>query len=139
MNPALLLNTLRTLEVELHDPRTHADSARLEQLLHPQFREFGRSGRQYCRADVLAEFARHRIPYEISSQDFYVEELAQDLALLTYRSAQVSASGTLERYSLRASVWQRTASGWQLRFHQGTPTERGGEALPGHPIQDMVG
>lgn len=33
------------------------------------------------------------------------------------------AGGVLYRRTLRASVWQRTDSGWQMRFHQGAPTD----------------
>jgi hypothetical protein len=57
------------------------------------------------------------------SQDFEHEQLAAGLALLTYRSAHVKAGGAIERHTLRASLWELTEIGWQLRFHQGTPTE----------------
>jgi hypothetical protein len=50
-----------------------------------------------------------------------VESLTEALALLTYRSAHVAGDGTLERHTLRASLWERTEQGWQLRFHQATP------------------
>ena len=123
MSSELLLNTLRTLEIELHKPRTRANASRLRQLLHPMFREFSRSGQQYSRDEVLSEFSNKGMPYEIHSQDYRVEQLAKDLALLTYRSAHINASGALDRYSLRASLWQLTENGWQLRFHQGTPAD----------------
>jgi hypothetical protein len=29
----------------------------MEELLHPEFEEFGRSGRKYSRAEVLTEFS----------------------------------------------------------------------------------
>jgi hypothetical protein len=123
MSSELLLNTLRALEIELHKPSTRANVSRLGKLLHPLFRELSRSGRQYSREEVLAEFSKNGMPYEIHSQDYQVEPLAKDLALLTYRSAHSTASGALDRYSLRASLWQLTDDGWQLRFHQGTPSE----------------
>jgi hypothetical protein len=47
----------RQHEVALHRPHIRADAVRLSELLHPCFREFGRSGREYYRAEVLAEFA----------------------------------------------------------------------------------
>ncbi|HET6369798.1 MAG TPA: DUF4440 domain-containing protein, partial [Nitrospiria bacterium] len=61
--------------------------------------------------------------YEVWSQDFQVEPLSQEAALLTYRSAHVNNEGELERHTNRASLWQLTEHGWQMFFHQGTPTE----------------
>ena len=123
MSSESLLNTLRMFEIELHKPSTRANAYRLGQLLHPLFLEFSRSGQRYSREQVLTEFSKNGAWHEVHSQDYRVEQLAKDLALLTYRSAHITASGTLDRYSLRASLWQLTADGWQLRFHQGTPTE----------------
>src|SRR5262249_49387467 len=123
MDQKALLNTLRTLEVALHRPHIRADAVHLAELLHPCFREFSRSGREYSRDEVLAEFAGDPPAYEILSQDYRLEQLAPGLALLTYRSAHVAASGALERHALRVSLWQLSEAGWQLRFHQGTPTE----------------
>lgn len=41
--------------------------------------------------------------------------LTGDVVLVTYRAGHGGA------WSLRASVWQRDADGWRVRFHQGTP------------------
>ena len=43
--------------------------------------------------------------------------------LLTYRSAHVEANQTLSRFSRRASLWRLTDLGWQMIYHQGTPTD----------------
>ena len=115
-----LLETLRALEVALHQPAIRSDPPALGGLLHPGFREFGRSGASYTRAEVLAEFSGNA-PYLIWAQDFALDELAPDIALLTYRSAHVAPDGSLEAHALRSSIWQRTADGWKMRFHQGTP------------------
>lgn len=122
MEAAALLAMLRELEIALHQPSVRSDPVKLGALLHPQFREFGRSGREYTRAGVLEEFHANPQSYQVWSQDFQAEELAPGAALLTYRSAHIGAGGTLERHTLRASVWQLTPSGWKMRFHQGTPT-----------------
>jgi hypothetical protein len=116
-----LLETLRKLEVATHQPNVRADHHRLGQLLHPNFFEVGRSGAVYSRAGVLAEFSNQPQPYRVWSQDFHLELLTERLALLTYRSAHIADDGALERHTLRASLWQSTEQGWQLRFHQGTP------------------
>ena len=122
MEAADLLAKLRELEILLHQSEVRSDPARLGALLHPQFREFGRSGVEYGRTEVLAEFQGSAQPYRIWSEDFQVEELAPGTALLTYRSAHIGVAGHLERHTIRTSVWQLTPSGWKLRFHQGTPT-----------------
>ncbi len=114
------LEVLTRLERQLHRPDVRSDPRALGERLHPAFREFGCSGRTYTRDDVLAEFAAAPPAYAVVSQDYAVEALGPDLALLTYRTAHVAAGGGLERHVWRSSLWQRTAAGWQLRFHQGT-------------------
>src|SRR5690348_13850086 len=99
-----LLNTLRTLELALHQPDIRADAVRLGGLLHPSFREIGRSGREYSREEILIEFAGNPPAYEIVAQDYQVEWLTSGLALLTYRSAHVAAGGALERHTVRMSI-----------------------------------
>lgn len=119
----MLLETLRELEVSLHDPRVRSDVERLGALLHPSFRELGRSGVEHSREQVLAEFSSGEHAPVIWAQDFALEALSEDLALLTYRSAHVGEAGTLDRHTHRASLWQLTENGWKMRFHQGTPTQ----------------
>ena len=121
MKPGLL-ETLRALEVALHQQSVRRDRKQLEQLLHPDFREFGRSGRAYDRAELLAGLPQELQPDQVWSQDYALQPLAAGSALLTYRSARVTAEGTLESYTNRSSVWQLTSEGWRMLFHQGTPT-----------------
>src|SRR5215831_16857292 len=121
MDVNAVFDTLRKLEVETHQPHVRTDPRKLGRFLHPHFFEIGRSGAAYSRDSVLAEFNGHPPSYRVWSQDFQVEILTEGLALLTYKSAHVSDDGTLERHAHRASLWQSTEQGWQLRFHQGTP------------------
>jgi hypothetical protein len=116
-----LLERLRELETELHRLETRQDRKRLEQLLHPDFVEFARSGRRYARNEVLAEFSAEGAVLEaVRAQDFELVELARGLALLTYSSAHEGPSGELHRRTLRSSLWVETETGWRIRFHQGT-------------------
>lgn len=94
----------------------------METLLHPDFVEFGRSGRRYTRADVLQEFGADDALPAIHAGNFDLVVLREGAALLTYVSAHIDANGNLHRHTFRSSVWVRTAVGWQIRFHQGTPT-----------------
>jgi hypothetical protein len=118
-----LLIHLRDLEVGLHQPHVHSDVGRLDALLHDSFLEFGRSGRSYNKADILRELPLRQSAVTLWSQDFSLAEIADGVALLTYKSADLDANGAMSRHTLRASLWQRTARGWQMRFHQGTPTD----------------
>ena len=119
-----LLQTLQDLETELHLESTRRDASRMAILLHPDFEEFGRSGRRYSRAEVLSEFASasSELPAVIS-QGFALTRFNEKFALLTYVSAHLDSSGRPYRHTLRSSLWVLTSAGWQMRFHQGTPTD----------------
>ena len=118
-----LLETLKQLEVLLHDPEVRGSVERLAAVLHPSFKEFGRSGAKYTREEILAHVSSQRQQPVIWAQEFEVEVLSEGLALLSYRSAHVSESGALHRHTNRASLWQLSEGGWKMRFHQGTPTQ----------------
>ncbi len=124
--PSLLAH-LRELETALHRPEMRRDPALQDRLLHPRFREFGRSGRWYDKAAILALMASEAgdagARATVHAQDFELEPMADELALLTYRSCHLQPDGSVTRAALRSSIWQRTALGWQMLFHQGTPTE----------------
>lgn len=117
----MLLQTLRALEVELHHPGRRCSRERLEQLLHPDFHEVGRSGRAYARDTIVQYLATLERRPDVVSSAFSVSELAPGVALLSFRSVQADGAGGWGLHTLRASVWLHTATGWQLRYHQGTP------------------
>ncbi len=115
-----LLHELQALEVELHHPGVRCSRARLEQLLHPDFHEVGRSGRPYDRDTVIRFLAAQDTQPVVASDDFAVSLLGPGVALLGYRSAHVAPGAGLVHHTLRASLWLQTGAGWQLRYHQGT-------------------
>ncbi|MGY1633019.1 DUF4440 domain-containing protein [Geodermatophilus sp. SYSU D01186] len=94
-------------------PDVRADPHEVEGLLHPDFQEFGASGRVWDRATIIdALVADPAVPG--AAEGFAPVRLAEDVVLLTYRVRG-------EPGSLRSSLWVRdAAAGWQLRFHQGT-------------------
>lgn len=118
----LLLAELHALEVELHSLAARTSAHRLRDLLHPEFREFGRSGKAYSLSEVEAALQAETEVLPIHAQDFAIRELSEGVALLTYKSADCQA-GKLQRHTLRSSLWKLGPSGWQMLFHQGTPTE----------------
>jgi hypothetical protein len=116
-----LLNELQALEVELHHPGVRCSRSRLEQLLHPEFHEVGRSGRLYDRETVVRYLAALEVQPVVASDGFALVELGPHITLLTYRSAHVEPGKGLVNHTLRSSVWVQSSQGWQLRYHQGTP------------------
>ena len=115
-----LLQELQALEVELHHPGVRCSRERLEQLLHPEFHEVGRSGRTYNRETIVNFLASQGSQPVIRSEEFSVALLAPGVALLTYRSAHVEQDVSLVNHTLRSSIWLKASQGWQLRYHQGT-------------------
>jgi hypothetical protein len=89
----------------------------MEEILSPDFFEFGRSGRVYQREDTLAVQAQE-IKAVLPLIDFKVRLLDANVAQTTYIS--VVTYGEVEERGRRSSIWSRSPTGWQLRFHQGT-------------------
>ncbi|CAI9407255.1 ribonuclease HI family protein [Aestuariimicrobium sp. T2.26MG-19.2B] len=104
---------LIALERRLLDPSVRTDPDALAHLLHPEFVEHGASGRVVTRNRALAGLASVGLTPRIDLLG--VTEYAPGLVGLRW------TLGLGHRTSLRFSLWQRTSSGWQVRFHQGTP------------------
>jgi ribonuclease HI len=108
------LELVVTQERRLLDPRCRASRECLRDLLHPDFREHGTSGRVWSLQDVLTDLPADPT-FDGEAVDFDATRLAPDVILLTFRTI------TTERTSLRSSVWVRCQDGqWRMRFHQGT-------------------
>nr|WP_314632135.1 nuclear transport factor 2 family protein [uncultured Janthinobacterium sp.] len=111
---------LQALEAALQSAAVRADSASLALLLAEEFVEFGSSGNVWTRAATLADLpAEQFTPRSIS--DFQAQLLADDVALLTYRSQRHAAGAVPASASLRSSLWKWRDGRWQMAFHQGTP------------------
>lgn len=112
-----LASHLQQLENELLRPATRRDRQRLDSLLADEFREFGASGRVFDKGSIIAELSAEE-DAQLSLTSFACQQLAPDIALVTYRSQRADATGT--RDALRSSVWIWRDSRWQIIFHQGT-------------------
>jgi hypothetical protein len=121
--PTSLLATLQELETQIYKPEIRRDRAKLDALAHPDFFEFGSSGKRYSRSDILELLPLDTSDAKVWAQDWSIQPLGKEFALLTYKSAHELPDGRLERHALRSSIWGLTAQGWQIVFHQGTPTE----------------
>jgi len=102
-------------ELQLLEPECRSRPAAVLALLHPDFLEFGASGRRWDAASMAQLLAQQASAVASRVSDLVPVRLAGDVVLLTYTAHQP------ERVSLRSSVWLRhPQQGWVLRFHQGT-------------------
>jgi hypothetical protein len=89
-----------------------------ERMTDPDFWEVTASGRRISREFVLNTLEnRYTSPtedvWEIA--EFLCQEIAADNYLVTYTLCQG------ERVTRRATIWRRSADGWKIVYHQGTP------------------
>ena len=112
---------LMALEEELWREETRFDRTRMMEVIAPDFVEFGRSGRTYKREECLS-IEKQRIDAVLPLPNLSIRLIHPDVAQVTYDSA-VTYSGVVF-HAHRSSIWTRGESGWQLRFHQGTPFEK---------------
>ena len=110
---------LRELEGSLLTNAVRKDAARVGELLAEEFREFGRSGTVYTKAEILV-FLRDEEEIRVGMEDFVCERVAEDVALVTYRSERTEPDGRMIE-ALRSSLWVMREGRWQMVFHQGTP------------------
>lgn len=122
-DPALsqVLQELILREPIFHRPEWGTTQADFERMMLPDFWEVGASGRRYSRSYVLAELERRYqaagedpAPGSLKASGFHCRRLSSDVYLLTYTLLQG------ERKTRRATIWQQTAEGWKIVFHQGT-------------------
>ena len=115
------------LELFLLTPQARLSPATLEELLDPDFREIGTSGRRWTRAETISALSGE-LSGELSAQtaddgpieatDFEMTAVASGVVLVTF---QTVGRG---RRSLRSSVWRRSRGRWRVLHHQGTPTSQ---------------
>lgn len=110
-------------ELSMREPIFHRSEwgttrADFEKITVDEFWEVGASGSRYSRADVLdALEKRYSVPHTDiwETMDFQCRRLARDVYLLTYTLLQ-----NRTRLTRRSTIWQRTAEGWKIVYHQGT-------------------
>ena len=109
---------LQILEFLLMDPAVRRDRERVAALLSDDFIEFGSSGQVWSRDSTLEQLATQTYEAPVV-EDFACMMLAENVALVTYRSVRTKATGERDE-SLRSSVWTRESDIWRICFHQAT-------------------
>jgi hypothetical protein len=113
-----VLAELSAREPIFHHPEFGASRADFERMTAGDFWETGASGRRYSRESVLDELERRfSEPHEDvwEARDFYCRRLGPETYLLIYTLLQDK-----QRLTRRATIWQQTADGWKMVYHQGT-------------------
>ncbi|HVN92279.1 MAG TPA: DUF4440 domain-containing protein [Terracidiphilus sp.] len=113
-----ILAELSAREPIFHRREFGATRADFEGMTADDYWETGASGRRYSRAAVLDGLEeRFSVPHQDvwETRDFYCRKLGPDTYLLTYTLLQ-----DRQRLTRRATIWQRTADGWKILYHQGT-------------------
>jgi hypothetical protein len=113
-----VLAELIAREPIFHRPEFGTTRADFERMMAEDFWETGASGRRYSREFVLDVLEkRFSKPHEDvwEARDFCCRRLGYETYLLTYTLLQDK-----QRLTRRATIWQSTADGWKIVYHQGT-------------------
>lgn len=113
---------LERLERLLLEPEARRDRARVAELLAEEFQEFGSSGRVWTREAILELLATEEYAAPLM-EGFACRALAEDIALVTYRTVRAGAAPDKRVVTLRSSIWVKRSGAWQVVFHQGTRAE----------------
>lgn len=107
---------LRQYEPVFHTEQTRPPVREFTDVLAPEFREVGASGRQYSREYVLSVLtSRPADNQSMAVCDFSCSTLTETLFLVTYTLKQSN------RTTRRSSIWRRDPDGaWRIVHHQGT-------------------
>ncbi|ESP94510.1 MULTISPECIES: DUF4440 domain-containing protein [Pseudoalteromonas] len=116
-----LLDELIALERLLLEPHVRESKERLSMLLDDDFYEISANGLLFDKRHVLSRLPSEKVP-QFYNQDFRGQMLSDTLAQLTYQAAYRRNAYSNLQFSLRMSLWRQNSSGWQLLFHQGTPS-----------------
>jgi hypothetical protein len=102
-------------ELRLLRPAVRRSAVAVERLLHPDFFEFGASGRSWDRAATIAVIGNELTDGVPTVSEVNGVRLADTVVLVTYVTAQA------DRRTRRSSLWRKVEDGtWRLYFHQGT-------------------
>ncbi|MEI7340265.1 DUF4440 domain-containing protein [Pectobacterium brasiliense] len=113
-------------ERQLHCQATRSKKTIIDQLLHRDFFEIGRSGMRYDKQQVIDALISETVEQQIQADNFELSVVDEKSVLLTYMSYKADENNIVSK-TWRTSLWIKNADSpnpdaWQMRFHQGTPT-----------------
>lgn len=103
-------------EVQLLSSDVRRSPHLLDELLDPDFREVGASGRLWSRAEMIRELPSDAADEDdaITVTDMHGVRLSGEIVLVTYISERCG------RRARRSSLWRRSDRTWRVLYHQGT-------------------
>lgn len=104
-------------ELRLLTPDVRRSTSEVTRLLHPDFFEFGSSGRRWTKTAMVSAIGDILTDDDgPAAHDIEAVQLADSVVLVTYVTEEPG------RRTRRSSLWRMTTDGtWRLYFHQGTP------------------
>ena len=112
--------TIRKAEELLLSMNVRKNKVKFAALLCDDFKEFGASGRVFTKDSIINSLTTSDEQWNFQIEDFEIEFLSVAYANVTYKLSVFSIDGILLRQSLRSSLWHKSRSDWQMKFHQGT-------------------
>lgn len=109
------------LERELLEHTTRRSRARVETLLHEDFVEVCSDGTVLGRGEIVEQLGAEA-PVDRRVLEMTTSYPSRDCAVVMY--VVETRDGGEARVSRRTSLWLKTATGWRMRHHQGTPMAR---------------
>ncbi|MCI9625850.1 MAG: nuclear transport factor 2 family protein [Clostridia bacterium] len=107
--------TILTLEKKFFELRYIADREWLDTILHDRFRECGKSGQVFDKAETMESLLSCQTNRDITIYNFECESIQESVWLVHY----ITKDGHKKYY--RTSVWYReTGNQMKLLFHQAT-------------------
>ena len=100
--------------IELEERLARRRGAGLEKLIAAEFLEFGRSGKVWCRDDIVGALDAPA-PAALELAGVEARFVGDEIVHCTYQS--IGPRGR----TLRSSLWVKRQGEWRIVFHQGTP------------------
>ena len=119
MSDSELLNHLKELESNLLINEIRSNPTKLDKLIADEFYEFGSSGTIWTKRSIIDEL-KNSPSNKITASDFKLKSLADDTALLTYKSHVTEKNNSSVQDAIRCSIWKLFGEDWKIIFHQGT-------------------
>jgi len=109
-------------EMALHQYEIRKNKDAVIRLLHPNFKEVGKSGASYEYEEIVQSMSSEKLPsVNIHSQNYECIQLAPSVSLLLYQSVCIDKNGKKSHFTKRSSIWVFNGENWQIKYHQGTP------------------
>lgn len=99
-------------ERQLLEPEVRRQPDLVRALHHPEFVEFGASGRIWNAESIINALTSEQAPHEIAATDFLALRLSPDVILLTFKTDSAECAGSAKFHS--DWLWCNFTADWQM-------------------------